>query len=136
MAHTFNGTYAVIQIDTDGTILVDRPAAPAVTDFSFVSLESIVYLPADLPVGDEIDPGSGWTSTRDAVASPPAWFSTPGGPNNDVALQGTTEPDNVFDDSDPQNPLGTLPAAARGLRDFDRQFVVDRRFPWLRCRGR
>ncbi|MGO9973873.1 MAG: hypothetical protein ACLP01_13920 [Solirubrobacteraceae bacterium] len=28
MAHTFDGTYAVIQIDTDGTILVDRPAAP------------------------------------------------------------------------------------------------------------
>jgi hypothetical protein len=112
MAHTFDGTYAVIQIDTDGTIFVDRPAAPAVTDFSFVSLESIVYLPADLPVGDEIDPGSGWTSTFDAVASPPAWFSTPGAPNNDVALQGTTEPTNVFDDSDPPNPLGTLPPAA------------------------
>jgi hypothetical protein len=41
--HTFNGTYADISIGSNGQIGLINPRAPAVKDYSFVSLEGISY---------------------------------------------------------------------------------------------
>jgi hypothetical protein len=41
--HTFNGTYADLAIEPSGQILATAPRPPAVTDFSFLSLEGITF---------------------------------------------------------------------------------------------
>jgi len=43
IVHTFNGTYANIFIGSNGQISLIDPRAPAVKDYSFVSLEGISY---------------------------------------------------------------------------------------------
>jgi hypothetical protein len=43
LVHTFEGTYAEIEIDPFGNIILVPPHSPAVTDFSFVSLNGISY---------------------------------------------------------------------------------------------
>jgi len=43
IVHTFNGTYADLAIQPTGTIEVINPRPPTVTDYTFVSLESITY---------------------------------------------------------------------------------------------
>jgi hypothetical protein len=43
LVHTFEGTYAEIEIDQFGNIIVIPPHSPAVTDFSFVSLNGVSY---------------------------------------------------------------------------------------------
>jgi hypothetical protein len=43
IVHTFNGTYADLAIGTDGTLQLIDPRPPLVTDYTFVSLESITY---------------------------------------------------------------------------------------------
>jgi hypothetical protein len=43
IVHTFNGTYADLAINPKGQITLINPREPAVTDFSFVSLESITF---------------------------------------------------------------------------------------------
>ena len=43
IVHTFNGTYADLEVATNGDINIIAPRSPAVTDFSFVSLEGITY---------------------------------------------------------------------------------------------
>ena len=48
IAHSFNGTYADLEIETNGTIYVLGAASPAVEDLSLVSLEGIMYQPARL----------------------------------------------------------------------------------------
>ena len=47
IVHTFNGTYADLEIESNGTIAVIGPPSPAVEDLSFVSLEGISYQPAN-----------------------------------------------------------------------------------------
>jgi hypothetical protein len=61
LVHTFNGTYADIEIDQSGNIYLIDPRSPAVQDFSFVSLEGVSYerLISDanvpVPVNTQID---------------------------------------------------------------------------------
>jgi hypothetical protein len=43
IVHTFDGTYADLAIEPNGQILVIAPRAPAVRDYTFVSLEGITY---------------------------------------------------------------------------------------------
>ena len=43
IVHTFYGTYADVQILQDGRIYLTAPRSPAVTGYSFVSLDSISY---------------------------------------------------------------------------------------------
>ena len=43
IAHTNDGTYVDLSIDTDGSINLIGPRPPAVQDYSFVSLESTSY---------------------------------------------------------------------------------------------
>jgi hypothetical protein len=54
IVHTFSGTYADLEIETNGTIAVIGPAAPAVEDLSFVSLEGD-HLPAGERASRECD---------------------------------------------------------------------------------
>jgi hypothetical protein len=46
LVHTNFGTYADVEIETDGTIHVIPPRAPAATDFGFLSLEGITFAAA------------------------------------------------------------------------------------------
>jgi len=43
IVHTFNGTYADLAIEPNGTLALINPRPPMVTDYTFVSLESISY---------------------------------------------------------------------------------------------
>jgi hypothetical protein len=43
IVHTFNGTYADLAVGSNGQISVIAPRSPMVTDFTFVSLESVTY---------------------------------------------------------------------------------------------
>jgi hypothetical protein len=69
---TGGGTYAEIEIDQFGDIAVFPPHSPAVTDFSFVSLEGVSFerLPSNVnfPVTVNTDNWSGNTEFLDAVA--------------------------------------------------------------------
>jgi hypothetical protein len=46
IVHTFNGTYADVEIDTHGEIQVIAPRPPAVTDYAFLSLEGVTFAAA------------------------------------------------------------------------------------------
>ena len=48
IVHTFAGTYADLEIESNGTIAVIGPPSPDVEDLSFVSLEGITY-----PTGEQ-----------------------------------------------------------------------------------
>ena len=48
LAHTFNGTYTLLNIDTAGRIFYDGTRAPGTNDPSFVSLEGISFSPGAL----------------------------------------------------------------------------------------
>ncbi len=41
IVHTFNGTYADLAIEPNGTLALIDPRPPMVKDYTFVSLESI-----------------------------------------------------------------------------------------------
>src|SRR5215469_5297227 len=43
IVHTFAGTYADIAIQPNGQILLINPRPPAVKDYTFVSLEGVIY---------------------------------------------------------------------------------------------
>jgi phosphatidylethanolamine-binding protein (PEBP) family uncharacterized protein len=43
IVHTFDGTYADLEIASNGKLILINPRPPAVTDYAFVSLESISY---------------------------------------------------------------------------------------------
>ena len=43
IVHTFNGTYADLEVAASGQISLIPPRSPAVQDFTFVSLEGITY---------------------------------------------------------------------------------------------
>jgi hypothetical protein len=63
IAHTFNGTYTDLEIETNGTIALIGPPPPAVEDLSFVSLEGISYQPANkIPVSAITLNGTNWSS--------------------------------------------------------------------------
>jgi hypothetical protein len=62
IVHTFNGTYADLEIETNGTIAVIGPPSPAVEDLSFVSLEGISYQPANkIPASAVTLNGANWS---------------------------------------------------------------------------
>jgi hypothetical protein len=77
ITHTFQGTYADVEIETNGTIYVIGAAGPAVEDLSFVSLEGITYQPANkLPATPIAVNGANWSPTTlygSAVRAPAAY---------------------------------------------------------------
>jgi hypothetical protein len=106
IVHTFNGTYANIQINPNGQILALPPAYPAVTDFSFVSLEGISYRPAHRGSLIAINTAN-WTGQAGGDTRPPAWYKDRSGV---VHLQGAASQASATGTG--ANVIGTLPAAA------------------------
>ena len=100
IVHTFNGTYADIAISPNGQITLIDPRAPAVKDYSFVSLEGITY-EQFLPVGNPINPNTFWSPNAGYGSGAPAWYMDG---SFDVHLQGA-ETRTV---SSASNVLGTI----------------------------
>jgi hypothetical protein len=113
IAHSFNGTYADVEIETNGTIFLYGAAAPAVEDLSFVSLEGITYQPASTLLPSVIPLNApDWSPTTGFGAVKPAWYTDGSGL---VHLEGAARQSAKF----PPNPnlLGTLPPVARPDRN-------------------
>ena len=107
-AHTYAGTYADLEIESNGTIAVIGPPSPAVEDLSFISLEGITYQPANkLPASPIAVNGVNWSSSTlfgSAVRAPAAY--TDG--STIVHLEGAARQINP---SGPNaNYLGSVPA--------------------------
>ena len=107
IVHTFNGTYADLEVETNGTIAVIGPPAPAVEDLSFLSLEGISYQPANtIPASAISLNGANWVSNTGfgSDVGIPAAYRTGGV----VHLEGAAK--QLFPGS---NFLGTVPAIDR-----------------------
>ncbi len=84
IVHTYNGTYADIAINPNGQIVLIDPKAPAIKDYSFVSLEGITY-EQFLPVWSPINPNTYWSPNAGYGSGLPAWYEDG---SFDVHLQG------------------------------------------------
>jgi hypothetical protein len=105
VVHTFNGSFADLAIETNGQIAVIGPRFPAVQDFSFLSLESISYQPANAnPVTAIPVNTANWSASAGFGSSGPAWYDTSG----TVHLQGAVA--QVSSSGPNSNLIGTLPA--------------------------
>jgi hypothetical protein len=105
IVHAFNGTYADLEIDPEGDIFAVDPGSPAVTDFSFVSLEGVTFRPSGTVTTIPLNT-TNWTSSVGGIR-PPAWYTDGSGV---VHLQGAAAQSN---DMGPlANVIGTLPSAA------------------------
>jgi hypothetical protein len=118
IAHSFNGTFADIEIDTAGDIFAIVPAPPAVRDFSFVSLEGITYRPSGN--GSQITLNTtNWTAPPPGTGTrPPASYFDGGGV---VHLQGAAS--QISTSGTSANVIGVLPVPERPARDL--YFVVN-----------
>jgi hypothetical protein len=77
IVHTFAGTYADLEIGTDGNISVIGPRPPAAMDLGFVSLEGITY-PTNNFIG-AIPVAPDWSANAGYGASTPAgWIDSYG----------------------------------------------------------
>ena len=110
IAHTFSGTYADLEIATDGAIAVIGPQEPAVKDLSFVSLEGITYQPANaLPAAAITLNATNWSSSASSVlpvAAPAAYTAGPTVHLEGAAMQTSAAGPNA-------TVLGTVPGADR-----------------------
>jgi hypothetical protein len=100
IVHTFEGTYADLAINPNGQIVLIDPKAPAVKDYSFVSLEGITY-EQFLPVPNLIKTNTYWSANAGFGSSAPAWYQDG---SFDVHLQGAAH--QTF--SAASNWLGTI----------------------------
>jgi hypothetical protein len=109
IVHTFAGTYADLEIETNGTIAVIGPPSPAVEDLSFVSLEGITYQPANkLPASAIAVNGANWSPTTafgSFVGAPSAY--TDG--STIVHLEGAAR--QINPNGSNANYLGSVPAS-------------------------
>jgi|HubBroStandDraft_2_1064218.scaffolds.fasta_scaffold35961_1 hypothetical protein len=107
LVHTFNGTYADVEIDQFGNIYLIDPAPPAVQDFSFVSLEGISYERSisaqNVPIAVNTANWSG-SAGFDSVA-PSAWIDG----SDNVHLAGAVT--QTTDEGGDPLVIGTLPPA-------------------------
>ena len=113
IVHSFAGTYADVEIETNGTIYVVGAAAPAAEDLSFVSLEGIIYQPANkLPATPIAVNGPDWSPIAGFGSGGPAWFKDGSGI---VHLEGAAKQTSPLGPN--PNRLGTLPSGARPARN-------------------
>jgi hypothetical protein len=115
IVHTFDGTYADIDIDPTGNIILIPPRSPAVQDFSFVSLEGVSYEQSISAVNVPIPVNTpDWSSSAgyDSVA-PSAWADGSGFVHLQGALTQAQPPDPVYDPL----VLATLPPQFRPEAD-------------------
>jgi hypothetical protein len=112
IVHTFDGTYADVAISPNGQINLINPRQPAVTDFSFVSLEGITY-EQFLPVANLVPVNApDWSTDAGFGSAAPAFYQDG---NGFVHLQGAAA--QVSASGSNPNLLGTLPPAARPFND-------------------
>jgi hypothetical protein len=104
LAHSFDGTYASLEISPAGQITAVPSAAPAVTDFSFVSLEGLTYR----PTGDGTPIAMNTVNWNGSVAGTftPSWYTDRSGI---VHLEGAA--DQASTTGSGANTIGTLPPA-------------------------
>jgi hypothetical protein len=110
MVHSFNGTYAQLAIYPDGATYVVQPAAPAVQDFSFVSLEGVSYRPGDRASPIPLNSPQ-WAASKLYGARAPAWYADRSGI---IHLQGTASATTQVGN---YPVIGTLPPKARPTAD-------------------
>jgi hypothetical protein len=114
IAHSFNGTYADLEIETNGTIYVYGAGAPATEDLSFVSLEGITYQPRNALPATPINLNAPtWAPTTGFDAIPPAAYQA--GPAGIVHLEGAAKLAMPLGPN--PNVLGTLPPSMRPDRN-------------------
>lgn len=114
IVHTFNGTYADVGVQSNGQVRLVAPRSPAVTDFSFVSLESISYQPCGFDSNIAVN-GNNWSGNAGYSSWNPGWLKDVDG---FVHLQGAATQKPGGTNNNPQacngsgsaNLLGTLPA--------------------------
>jgi hypothetical protein len=104
IVHTFNGTYAQVVISTAGDIFIGQPDAPAVQDYSFVSLEGITYSPSKPGTPIALTTAN---FTTFPCCGPPVWYKDSSGV---VHLEGDAYQTSTGGTS--PNLIGTLPASA------------------------
>ena len=114
IVHTFNGTYADLEVATSGEISLIDPFGFAAKDFSFVSLEDVSYSPG--AIFNSVAPP--FTGLNTANWSPDAGFgsSEPGWNIDDagaIHLQGAVEQKSLSGDT---QLIATLPAIIRPHR--------------------
>jgi hypothetical protein len=109
IVHTFNGTYADLEVAKNGQLNLIDPRPPAVKDYFFVSLEDISYRPSGRVNAIPIDPQTWGPAGFDSRG--PAWYKDRSGI---VHLQGALGPAEVPCLSDCF--IGRLPKAARPTR--------------------
>jgi hypothetical protein len=107
--HTFNGTYATLEITTSGQLLL-TPPDNLVTDFSFVSLESITFRPSGpaSPISVNVEQ---WSAGAPFDAGDPTWYADRSGL---IHLQGSVRQAATIGDV---SVIGTLPPRARPTAD-------------------
>jgi hypothetical protein len=110
IVHTYGGTYADLGIQTNGQIRVIAPRPPAVTDLSFVSLESVSYLPG---TGTALTLNTAnWSASAGFGSTAPAWSKDSDGY---VHLQGAAK--QVVPSGGDPTLIATLPAALTSCFD-------------------
>jgi hypothetical protein len=105
IVHTFLGTYADLEVATNGNINVIDPRTPAVTDLSFVSLESVTYRKSGSGATGIALNGSNWSGSAGFGATGPAADEV----GSVVHLQGAVK--QTSNTGSQQNFVGTLPRA-------------------------
>jgi hypothetical protein len=106
IVHTFNGTYADLQILSSGRLALTPTRSPAVQDLTFVSLEGITYRPGGHVTPITLDTFE-WSPKAGFGSRGPGWFKDRSGV---VHLQGAV----ATLGRKCVNPclIGTLPASA------------------------
>jgi hypothetical protein len=105
IVHTFAGTYADLEVARNGNINVIDPRPPAVTDLSFVSLESVTYRQSGSGATGIALNGSNWSGSAGFGAAGPAADEV----GSVVHLQGAVK--QISNTGSQQNFIGTLPRA-------------------------
>jgi hypothetical protein len=115
IVHTQDGTYADVSINPGtGDIALINPRPPAVQDYSFVSLEGIIYSSIGVPPGPISLNIANWTGEAGYSSVAPAWNTDALGIVHLYGAAKQANP-NPVPGSNP-NLLGTLPAAASPTR--------------------
>ncbi len=105
IVHTFNGTYADLEVAANGQLNLIDPRSPMVKDYTFVSLEGITYRPSGTTSAISINTPF-WSGSAGFGSRAPAWYKDRSGI---VHLQGAAK----LASGSTADPLGTLPPAAR-----------------------
>jgi hypothetical protein len=117
IVHTFAGTYADLEIATNGQFNLINPRPPAATNYAFVSLEGITYRPAGTVNALATLNGANWSGNAGYGASAPGWFTDGAGI---VHLQGAVTQISPYGTG--TNLIGTVPATERPSRTM--RFIV------------